>query len=211
MYSILNRHIEPLLDSIAREGGLDQYKYLIGTIRHTDTRRDERFQRTYRSYWQMGAARLGDDFCRDYFGHLEELKTSDRADLRQIAERLYEVAANKKGERKLHFSFSTKMMHMLRPDTPVYDGLVAQFYFLAEDGKTFDEMLKNRLEAYEFLVAEYQRVLNGGLLTPSITAFRARFRSADTFTDIKIIDTLIWRFAAMLGGKALKGGLVKYF
>ena len=121
------------------------------------------------------------------------------------------IRDSSKGDRKLHFSFSTKMMHMLQPDRPVYDSLVAQFYFLAEDGATFDEKLKNRLRSYQFLVAEYGRVLNEGLLAPSITAFRERFSCADTFTDIKIIDTLIWRFAAMLSGGALISGSVKYW
>lgn len=127
MYSVLNRHIEPLLASIAKDGGLDLYKYLMDTFRHTDTTRDDQFQRTYRSYWQMGAARLSDEFCKAYFGHLEELKAFERADVGPIAVRLYRIPSNSKGERKLHFSFSTKMVHMLQPDAPVYDNLVAQF------------------------------------------------------------------------------------
>ena len=210
MYSALNHHIGPLLTSIANAGGLDQYKYLIDAFRRTDTTKDEQFQRVYRSYWQMGAARLSDGFCNAYFGLLEELKAFDRTDVDSVAIRLFNVASNSKGERKLHFSFSTKMVHMLQPDMPVYDSLIAQFYFLAEEGSTFDERLRNRLDSYRFLVNEYRRVLNEGLLAPSITAFRARFTMAATFTDTKIVDTLIWRFAAMLSGGALKSGLVKY-
>jgi hypothetical protein len=179
----------------------------MDAFRRTNTTRDIQFQRTYRSYWQMGAARLGDEFCEAYFAHLEELKVRG-PDVGRIAVRLYNVASNRKGERKLHFSFS---VHMLQPDTPVYDSLVAQFYFLSEDGTTFDEKLKSRLASYEFLVAEYRRVLKEGLLAASIAAFRKRFTFADGFTDTKIIDTLVWRFAAMLTGGALKSGLVTYF
>ncbi|HTQ58572.1 MAG TPA: hypothetical protein VMI94_29120 [Bryobacteraceae bacterium] len=210
MYSALNRHIDPLLASIAKDGGLDQYRYLIDTFRRTDTTRDLQFQRTYRSYWQMGAARLSEDFCQAYFGLLEEMKTFERTDVSRIAIRLYNLKSNSKGDRKLHFSFSTKMVHMLHTDTPVYDSLVAQFYFLAEEGASFDDRLKSRLESYQFLVMEYRRVLQEDLLAPSIAAFRARFSLADAFTDTKIIDTLIWRFAAMLSGGALKTGLVRY-
>jgi len=210
MYSVLNRNIEPLLSSIARDGGLDQYRYLMDALRHTDTTRDIQFQRTFRSYWQMNAARLGDEFCAAYFAHLEELKAFDLPDVARIAVRLYGVPSNSRGDRKLHFSFSTKMVHMLQPDQPVYDSLVTQFYFLTESGTTFDDKLKSRLGSYKFLVAEYRRVLDEGLLTPSITAFRERFTLADTFTDTKIIDTLIWRFAAMLTAGALRSGFVKY-
>ena len=178
MYSALNHHIGPLLTSIANAGGLDQYKYLIDAFRRTDTTKDEQFQRVYRSYWQMGAARLSDGFCNAYFGLLEELKAFDRTDVDSVAIRLFNIASNSKGKRKLHFSFSTKMVHMLQPDAPVYDSLVAQFYFLAEEGSTFDERLRNRLDSYRFLVNEYRRVLNEGLLAPSITTFRARFTRA---------------------------------
>jgi hypothetical protein len=69
----------------------------------------------------MGNARLGDEFCKEYFRVMEELKAVERADVWRIAVRLYNVASNSKGERKLHFSFSTKMIHMLHPDSPVYD------------------------------------------------------------------------------------------
>ena len=85
------------------------------------------------------------------------------------------------------------------------------FYFLPERGATFDDRLKNRMESYRFLIEEYRRVLTGELLATSIAAFRSRFTLAEAFTDMKIIDTLIWRFAAMLSGGALKRGLVRYF
>lgn len=164
MYSLLNQHIDPLLNSITRYGGLDQYKYLIDTFRSTDTTRDDQFQRTFRSYWRMGAARLGDSFCKKYFECLEELKALEGADVRQIAIRLYDAESNSRGDHKLHFSFSTKMVHMLHPDRPVYDSLVAQFYFLGEGGSTFEERLKNRLDSYHFLVNEYSRVVRKGVL-----------------------------------------------
>src|SRR5260370_24738995 len=158
----------------------------------------------------MGAARLGDEFCKAYFEHLEELKALGRADVGRIAIRIYGVGLNKKGGRKLHLSFSTKMAHMLQPDMPVYDSLVAQFFFLPEYGATFDEKLRNRLESYQFLIAEYQRILREDILERSIDAFRERFPVAKTFTGTKIVDTLIWRFAAMLSGGAVKSGTVKY-
>lgn len=210
MYWVLNRHIDPLLASIAKEGGLVEYKCLIDSVRLTDATQDKQFQQLYRSYWQMGAARLSDGFCSSYFALLEELKALDRTDVESVAIRLFSVDSNSKAARRLHFSFSTKMVHMLQTDMPVYDSLVAQFYFLAEEGTTFDERLRNRLASYRFLVAEYRRVLDEGLLAPSIAAFRDRFAVATTFTDTKIIDTLIWRFAGMLRDGALQNGLVRY-
>lgn len=198
MYSLLNRHLDALLASIEKDGGITDYKYLIKEFRNTNVSRDDKFQRIYRSYWQMGAARLCDSFCKAHFEHLEELKAFDRVDLERIAVRLYSVPANSRGDRKLHFSFSTKMAHMLQPNWPVYDSLVGKFYFLPEEEGTFDERLKSLLSSHGFLVAEYERVTREGLLVPAIDAFRARLDLDGTLTEVKIIDTLIWRFAAML-------------
>src|SRR3954469_8368709 len=85
--------------------------------------------------------------------HMQALKAFDLADVGRIAVRLYGVPTNSRGNRKLHFSFSTKMVHMLQPDQPVYDRLVTQFYFLTESGTTFDDKLNSRLGSYQFLTA----------------------------------------------------------
>jgi len=210
MYSLLNRHLDALLASIEQYGGIAEYKYLIKEFRNTNVSRDDKFQRIYRSYWQMGAARLCDSFCKTYFEYLEELKAFDSVEVQRIALRLYGVPANSRGERKLHFSFSTKMAHMLQPNWPVYDSLVARFYFLPEEKGTFDEKLERLLSSYGFLVAEYERVIREGLLVPAIEGFRARFDVDGTLTEVKIVDTLIWRFAATLNNGGLKSGIIRY-
>jgi hypothetical protein len=46
---------------------------------------------------------------------------------------------------------------------------------------------------YEFLKKEYQRILESGVLSASIQAFRQRFEGKN-HTDEKIIDSLIWKF-----------------
>lgn len=210
MYSLIKRNIDPLLDQIARDASLDTYRYLLDGVRNTATIRDEVFQSKYRSYWQMGAARLSPDFCKAYFEYLGELKTTGLVDVEGIARRLHDVPANSKRELKLHFSFSTKMAHMLKPDLPVYDGLVAQFFFLPGGGSAFEAKLQTRLRSYTFLIAEYRRVLNEGLLGAAIDAFRRRFAVSESFTDTKIIDTLIWQFVVLLNAGALVDGTVKY-
>lgn len=211
VYQLLNRNIDALLASIAKDGGIPDYKYLIKEFRNTDVSRDDKFQRIYRAYWQMGAARLCDSFCKTYFEYLEELKAFDKVDVQTIAVRLYNVPANARGDRKLHFAFSTKMAHMLQPNRPVYDSLVARFYFLPEEEKTFDDKLKNLLSSYNFLIAEYERVTREGFLDNAIAAFRARCDGDPILTEAKVIDTLIWRFAAMLNNGGLRGGSIRYY
>jgi hypothetical protein len=99
---------------------------------------------------------------------------------------------------------------MLQSELPVYDSIVAKFYFLPEGEGAFDEKLSGLLDSYRFLKAEHERVRRDGLLRAAIQAFRARFDVEERLSEAKIIDTLIWRFAAMLNNGALKSGIVRY-
>jgi hypothetical protein len=209
MYSLINHNLKTLLRSIERYGGVDDYAYLIGAVRNTVVSTDARFQKTYRSYWRMYGAGLSENFCRQYFEYLEELKSIPKPDLETIAVRLYQIPANALNKPKLHFSFSTKLVHMLDPNRPVYDSQVARFYFLPNnDSWKFDVKLAQRLKSYEFLIREYARIIEHGVLDPAIDGFRKRFKGE--FSNVKVIDTLIWRFVSMLSDGAVSDGSIKY-
>jgi hypothetical protein len=45
MYSLLNRHLDSLLTSIEKDGGITEYKYLIRKLRSTNVNNDTEFQR----------------------------------------------------------------------------------------------------------------------------------------------------------------------
>ena len=207
MYSLINNNLVTLLPSIAKFGGVDDYIYLIGAVRNTNVTTDREFQGRYRSYWRLNGAGLGNEFCDKYFEHLETLKRAGDPNLKTIAQRLNQIPCN--GKYKLHFSFSTKLAHMLKPDLPVYDSQVRQFYFLphSETG-SFETKLAERLRSYRFLIGEYARVIEQGLLAPAMDAFRIRFKGE--FTDVKVIDTLIWRFSSMLADGAVCDGTIEY-
>ena len=69
------------------------------------------------------------------------------------------------------------------------------------------ESLQDSIEYFfsfpNFLSAEYARILAGGLLASSILACRSQVKPQH-FTDVKIIDLLIWAYVDLLN----KGGLI---
>jgi hypothetical protein len=60
-----------------------------------------------------------------------------------------------------------------------------------------EERLAKLTRFYEFLKAEYARVLKDGLLDKSIQEVRHSFPNSK-LTDEKIIDSLIWAFINLL-------------
>ena len=101
---------------------------------------------------------------------------------------------------------------MLRPHLPVYDSMLASFFFLPSGtaGELTEAKLVRLSAAYRFLVSEYSRVRRKGLLGPAITAFRGRFQVGNAYTDGKVIDTLIWKFAILLRSGVIRDGAILY-
>lgn len=90
--------------------------------------------------------------------------------------------------------------------------MIADFFFFSppDSNKELDFRLQSLSTFYAFLCNEYQRVLEHDLLEPSILRFRQIRGVDDTYTDEKIIDTLIWPFVTSLRNGALMDARIMY-
>jgi hypothetical protein len=213
MYELINRNVAELLQTIDRKGDIVPYVWMIERLRNIDVAHDQEFQRVYRLYWRLNAAHLSQEFCSAYFSLLEEAKHStDDMGVENIARALLKTQTHSNGKQSLQFSFATKLVHMLNPRLPVYDGMVESFFFLPSSytKKTVDGKLGGLLRSYGFLVNEYDRILIIGLLAPAIAALRSHFSLDDRYADEKAIDTLVWRFVGLLQKGALRDGSIAY-
>ncbi|MCX5885403.1 MAG: hypothetical protein NT096_05795 [Proteobacteria bacterium] len=212
MYRLINQNIDQLLAAISYDRDVQPYVWLIRNLVGANVATSAEYQRVYRRYWQLNSARLSEDFCQSYFALLEELKQASNANVETVARRLLEVPTHGNGRVSLQFSFGSKLVHMLNQHLPVYDSMVKDFYFLPTGpAKEKTEVkLKRLLTSYEFLVAEYTRVLRNGILGDSIERFRQKFHLGPEYSDSKVIDTLIWRFVSFLRNGAVRNINVVY-
>ena len=201
-----------MLDEIDLETEIKPYISLIRDLHEKNVSADEEYRKKYSWYWALNGAGLGKEFRDAYFCELERLKGSkaDAETVEAVARRLWDVPVNGSGRRSLQFSFASKLVHVINPDLPIYDSRVEDFYFLPPtpaSGK-----LEAKMESYRFLVEEYDRVLAGGTLEPSIEAFRRKFAvESACYSDVRVIDTLIWKFAAVLRSGAVQNRVVAYW
>jgi hypothetical protein len=187
MYRLINKHRDAVLDTIESRADMNRYVALRAQLISTDidVRTDIAFQKAYRNHWGMN--RRGDAFCRRYFRLLASCAKSHKADVGAVVRDL----AKENGA--LEFSFATKLAHMIDPHVPVYDSLVAAFYFYPRPSdKSFDARLRRYLAFHEFLICEYQRVLAQDLLAPTLKQFRKRFKVASTICDERMLDWVVW-------------------
>lgn len=188
MYYLINQHINLILGNIPQEF-VGQYNWLMERLHQVNVAEDAEYRRNYRNYWAMNIARLPECFYDEYFRLLERNKNNAQIDIQHIARVLYNVAHT------FQFSFATKLVHMINRSNPIYDKMVRDFYYLPETTarQEFDIRLNDYLRSYNFLCQEYDRVIHEGILTDSINRFRNEFQPVH-FTDVKIIDSLIWVF-----------------
>ena len=206
MYNLINIHIQSILGTIPLYH-VQEYDWLIQYLNQCAT---PLYQRRYKRYWKLNSARLSANYCNVYFNSLQEAQVNIPA-IENLLLQLYNTPVHRNDQQSLQLSFTSKLIHMVNPNAPIYDSNVADFYFFYTPN--FRRPVQIRIntfnEFYTFLVQEYARILNGNLLAPSIQAFRQRFNPI-YFTDEKIIDSLIWAYVDMLKNGALVGGTVLY-
>jgi hypothetical protein len=198
-YEVINRNIDLILGDTDEDLDIRTYLTLLSIFRNVDVTRDTEFQNKYCRYWRLFGAGLSQDFRSAYFELMEGLKGTALRSIREVTLILYRVPSNSSGRRTLQFSFASKLLHTLDPHRPIYDSMVATFYqfSIPDPTNNLEDRLQIFLSFYDFLVAEYKKVLTTRLLGQPIAIFRNHFSVSDEYTDEKIIDTLIWRVMAL--------------
>ena len=194
MYGLINRNVRDIMELISPD---PNYESLLKTAISERVKTDKEFQSKFRAYWGMNAALLGVEFYRTYFDALSESLTQSRG-IEAVIPVLYEASVRKDGRKSLQFSFASKLVHTAQTRQPIYDSHVAEFYFFEMPvDLTFEQRLQKLLAFYHFLVSEYARIIEAGLLSTAINEFRAK-NPAECWTDEKIIDSLIWGAVKLL-------------
>jgi len=190
LYEEINDNIDRILRVIT-PGHVAQYDWLIQNIQRVA---EPAYQRRYKTFWRLNGAGLSQAYCHAYFEFLQGGLNNNVLHLNILAHELYQIPINT-NRQALQFSFCTKLCHMLNREIPIYDSRIRIFYNFAEPLRQLPvlQRIAGYVQFHQFLINEYNRVLNEGLLAPSIQTFRQHL-DPQHFTDIKVIDSLIWAF-----------------
>lgn len=212
MYHLINKNIVKVLNSIDRDSDINTYLKIMEIFNEGFISNNEIFKSVYRKYYQLNAARLSENYCSHYFKVMDDFRYKENISIKVVVEELYKVPTNAKDKNIIMFSFATKLLHTIDNTRPLYDSFVGDFYFFPQIkiNWSYDKKLSTYLQGYGFLQQESKRILDNQLLSESIEKFRKRFELPQVYTDQKIIDTLLWRFAAYLRSGSIIAGEIKY-
>jgi hypothetical protein len=94
-------------------------------------------------------------------------------------------------EKKLQFSFATKLAHTVDPTHPLYDIDITKYFRFQSPSKSspdFDARVQPLMDFYGNLSACYGQVLADGALTGAMQFFRDTYSAC--IPDIKILDCI---------------------
>ena len=195
MYRHINRHITALVRLLREKRHVQDDDNLMHEFGQRNTAAAPRFQGHYVRFWG-GMRGLDAQWRTGYFEVLQRIRNAPTLRPRQLLERICrETLSTRKAGRSVEFSLATKLVHMLNPRLPIYDANVRAFYLLPDVNSSGDieTRIGSCLDVCDALVQEYDRILENHLLHGSIARFQEEL-DPETFTDTKIIDSLIWAF-----------------
>jgi hypothetical protein len=203
MYDLINKYAEQVVQAAEANRLFEDYQWLC--INHTS----QGYESKYRKFWAMGGAHLNAKFYPAYFALLNNIRnerpSADTATgLAEVTRQLYDASEDSRGRKSVQFSFATKLMHTVHPRLPIYDSMVAEFFFWqGPKKKSIEGRIGEYVSFHGFLIDEYDRIVKYGLLTKAIELFRIRC-TQQCWTDEKIIDSLIWAFVPLLRNRKIK-------
>ena len=185
-------------------------------------------QSKFRTFYRMNGKGLSNEFYNVYFSILKTKSvgndtlglTNESAtnDFLLILKGLYAVDSSnhknrkdrKNKSKKIHFSFSSKLLHTLNPSCPIYDSKIAAFYFLPDTtAKTAEYRFELCKKQYEFLMDEYERIKKENLLDETISSFKSKVNDFEKISFTKQIDYILWHFITELqSGKILEKKII---
>lgn len=184
---------------------LDVYLFLKQEYDRSDIRENRVFQFLFRSFYRLDSAGLTPDFKQAFFKALEEKRGQKEVDLAELVRRFY-LIRNRRKQKSLQFSFTTKLANMINENYPIYDAEVARiFHFSAplsapQNDKNFEDRLTKYLTFYESMKKCYAELLNNQILIPVLSEFKKHYpQQTDKIPFFKKVDFIFWSAGKLFG------------
>lgn len=180
--------------------GVEAYSNIMGYLVHGGKGPlDTDFQKACNNFFQI--RRMSEEWKREFYGLLNEYWSSRKSlDFTTALTSLYKLTCDSATKRtsKVQCSFTSKMVHMLNPDCPIWDskvmGKLSSFcgkYSTSWDDET---KLKQAPLVYKGLIDWYRVYLSTTNAKGVIEEFNKHFPTyAAKITPTKKIDFMLWK------------------
>ncbi len=191
--NLILRKQDKILENIKQES-IDVYLSLKNEYKKGNINKNYLFQFVFKSYYRLDQAGLGDNLKIKYF----ELLFKKESNLSNILEELYKIKTER-NLRAIHFSFSTKLLHTIDNNNPIYDSEIAYILNKKVKGKTKKQKIKSCLKIYKEIKDLYQELLKDKKIEQLIKKFKQKFSLKNNeISNIKVLDFIIWSLGKLM-------------
>lgn len=178
--------IEQILsDSKKMYVGMKKYKSIMDTLHWTDVSADRDFQRTFNGFFVMRSKKK--EYYDMFYSFLEQKKNKG-VSFEETLEHLKEAGG------QLEISFSSKLIHIINPNRPIWDNNVAVQHFgmkMPNYGMDIVVRQKEAVRVYHEYCSRFYEYLDSSDGQAALRMFNDRYPHTG-FTDAKKIDFLMW-------------------
>lgn len=163
--------------------GIEKYIKIMNDFRQTNVSQNLDFQKLFNGFYQV---RRNAEWRRCFYSFMEDKKDT-KIGIQDVLTYLYKNTP----QNRIELSFSSKLLHTINPDFPIYDKKVADFLKLDNlfNNKTQQEKLNYQIHNYEKITDWYKRPQAQNL----VLSFDSLFPEyANKIGNVKKIDFIIW-------------------
>lgn len=166
------------------------YKFIQEQFESSDVSQNLIFQYVYCKYYTLDLQKVDELFIKGYFELMQSLKGSKNIDMESLLFKVYGIET--KREKKLHYSFTSKLAHTIDNNIPIWDSRIAKVFNLnltsvKDNGVNGD----NFCSIIETLQYEYNKLISESMISSAISKFDSKFGELK-ISDIKKLDFLFW-------------------
>lgn len=165
--------------------GMKKYKRIMDTLYWTDVSNDSDFQRGFNDFFVMRSRKPS--YYTVFYEFLEKKKVYG-VSFEETLEHL------KSAEGRLELSFSSKLIHVINPNRPIWDNNVSvQHFGMKLPGYGLEAASRQReiIRLYHEYCSRYYEYLDSYDGQQAIKMFNERYPHTG-FTDAKKLDFLMW-------------------
>ena len=174
-----------LSDSDKLWEGMKRYKRIMDSLFWTDVSTDREFQRAFNDFFVMRSRKS--EYYDKFYLFLEQ-KKKEGVSFEETLDYL------KGAEGRLEISFSSKLIHVINPQRPIWDNNVAvQHFGMKLPGYGVDSSIRQRetVKAYYEYCGRFYEYLDSSEGQAVIRLFNDKYPHTG-FTDGKKVDFIMW-------------------
>lgn len=195
--SLIKQNESQIFSNLSEES-IAVYEFIRWEFEKSEETRSDIFQFVYSRFYGMTPPRATPEFVDNYFNILK--KSNRHSKLEEIANQLAVEDSN--GNKKLYFSFATKLLHTIDNEKPIYDNRVAEVFNMTprSDIKDFKKKLALYCKRIDEIRNVYKEIFRRKLIKDVLKKFDSKYKH-QKMSNMKKLDFLVWTLGKLQSKK----------